>query len=77
MNLEEARQESSISSSNLPIPPDVVVRKPAILAFPRTPAMEARQRLKVGGKVILVVNDEGFQEYKYLFPDGHLGAVED
>jgi len=30
-----------------------------------------------GGHVIIVENEAGFAEYKIMYPDGHLGAIED
>lgn len=32
---------------------------------------------QTGRKLIVVVNSEGLGEYRFLYPDGHLGAVED
>lgn len=75
MNLIEAREE--VRGESYPGVSDYpqVVKTQALMKYTRTPAQESR--LCVGGKVILVVNDEGLAEYRYLHPDGHIGAVED
>lgn len=28
------------------------------------------------GKVVITENDDGYSEYRWLFPDGHLGNID-
>lgn len=85
MTLEELAKEIAVTEPKVEAVSVVNLtphRDPgAVLRFPHQKRRDSPEyrpsRLLPGGHVVIVENDDGMIEYKVLYSDGHLGAVED